>query len=230
MVFSRFRLVLAAVAVSAFAAPAGVEAIPAFSKKYELACASCHDSFPLLNEFGEKFKINGWQMPDSEDGGETAKLSPAQNLFLDIGKANPPLSVILEGGITLIQPGNGETGDQNKTLFCCVDGNTATVDIGGTIAPNMGYWLSLPWGKENVAQGYLRFVNWFGPGYVNLDIGAMKVVDYDAIGAGRQWSRDRLHRAPQRHRDQDIRQALDGRVHIRGGCLYGRPDNRRRRG
>ena len=187
MIFSRFRLALAAVAVSALAAPAGVEAIPAFSKKYELACASCHDSFPLLNEFGEKFKINGWQMPDSEDGGETAKLSPAQNLFLDIGKANPPLSVILEGGITLIQPGNGETGDQNKTLFCCVDGNTATVDIGGTIAPNMGYWLSLPWGKENVAQGYLRFVNWFGPGYVNLDIGAMKVVDYDAIGAGRQW-------------------------------------------
>jgi hypothetical protein len=141
----------------------------------------------MLNEFGEKFKINGWQMPDSEDGGDTAKLSPAQNLFLDIGKANPPLSVILEGGLTLIRPGNGTTGDQNGSFGCCVNGNAATVDMGGTIAPNMGYWLSLPWGKENMAQGYLRFVNWFGPGYVNVDIGAMKVVDYDAVGAGRQW-------------------------------------------
>lgn len=174
-------------AVITLAAPAGVEAIPAFSKKYELACVSCHSSFSTLNEFGEKFKVNGWQTPDSEDGGETAKLPLAQNLFLDIGKANPPLSVILEGGLTLVQPGGGKTGEQNKSIFCCVNGNNATLDAGGTIAPNMGYWLSLAWGKQEVSQGYLRFVNWFGPGYVNVDIGAMKVVDYDAVGAGRQW-------------------------------------------
>lgn len=187
MVFSRFRLALAAMAVITLAAPAGLEAIPAFSKKYELACVSCHSSFSTLNEFGEKFKVNGWQMPDSEDGGDTAKLPLAQNLFLDIGKANPPLSVILEGGLTLIQPGDGDKGEQNKSFFCCVDGNAATVDIGGTVAPNMGYWLSLAWGKQEVSQGYLRFVNWFGPGYVNVDIGAMSVVDYDAVGAGRDW-------------------------------------------
>lgn len=178
---------MAAMAVITLAAPAVVEAIPAFSRKYELACVSCHSSFSQLNQFGDKFKINGWQMPDSEDGGETAKLPLAQNLFLDIGKANPPLSVILEGGLTLNQAGNGMTGEQNKSIFCCVNGNSATLDAGGTVAPNIGYWLSLPWGKENVAQGYLRFVNWFGPGYMNVDIGAMKVVDYDAVGTGRQW-------------------------------------------
>jgi len=178
---------LAAMAVITFATSTRLEAIPAFSRKYELACASCHSSFSQLNEFGEKFKVNGWQMPDSEDGGETAKLPLAQNLFLDIGKANPPLSVIIDGGLTLIQPGAGTAGQQNKAIFCCVNGNNATLDAGGTIAPNMGYWLSLAWGKQEVSQGYLRFVNWFGPGYVNVDIGAMKVVDYDAVGTGRQW-------------------------------------------
>lgn len=187
MIFSRFRLALAAMAVITLAAPARLEAIPAFSKKYELPCVSCHSSFSTLNEFGEKFKVNGWQMPDSEDGGDTAKLSPAPNLFLDIGKANPPLSVLIDGGLTLIQPGVGPAGDQNKAIFCCVDGNNATLDAGGTLAPNMGYWLSLAWGKKELSQGYLRFVNWFGPGYVNLDIGAMKVVDYDAVAVGRQW-------------------------------------------
>jgi hypothetical protein len=187
MILSRFRLALAAMAVITFATSARLEAIPAFSKKYELACVSCHSSFSQLNEFGEKFKVNGWQMPDSEDGGETAKLPLAQNLFLDVGKGNPPLSVILDGGLTLLQPGNGTAGAQNSTVFCCINGNNATLDAGGTIAPNMGYWLSLAWGKQEVSQGYLRFVNWFGPGYVNVDIGAMKVVDYDAVGAGRQW-------------------------------------------
>lgn len=187
MVLARLGLAVVFTAVVSFISSTSAYAIPAFSKKYEIACVSCHDTTPKLNEFGEKFKINGWQMPDSEDGGETAKLSPSQNLFLDIGKANPPISLILEGGITLMQAGNGESGDKNSSFFCCVNGNAVTVDAGGTIAPNIGYWLSLPWGKEDVAQGYLRFVNWFGAGYVNLDIGAMKVVDYDAVGAGREW-------------------------------------------
>ncbi|MBF0292143.1 MAG: hypothetical protein HQK86_08310 [Nitrospinae bacterium] len=224
MVFSGFRSALVAVAVIIFATPAWLEAIPAFSKKYEIACASCHSSFSTLNEFGDKFKINGWQMPDSEDGGATAKLPLAQNLFLDVGKANPPLSVILDGGLTLIQPGAGKDGDQNKSFFCCVDGSFATLDAGGTIAPNIGYWLSLPWGQENMAQGYLRFANWFGPGYVNVDIGAMSVIDYDAAGSGRDWFNApslAFHSNPSVSAGEEI--GLTASHNDTGLRIYGRP-------
>jgi len=183
----RIFTAIIALAIAAIA-PNAAEAIPAFSKKYEITCSACHSAWPRLNDYGYKFKVNGYQLPESEDGGETSKLNPGGgNLFLDIGKANPPISLTLDGGLGLFQSVKGETSDRNDKFFCCVNGAAATVDMGGTVAPNIGYWISLPWGKEDVAQGYLRFVNWFGPGMVGLDIGAMKVVDNDVVAAGQEW-------------------------------------------
>ncbi|MBI4667479.1 MAG: hypothetical protein HY751_13845 [Nitrospinae bacterium] len=186
---NRICLVVAALLVflGTLASTRTAQAIPAFSKKYEIACSACHGSFPRLNDFGSKFKLNGFQLPASEDGGSTAKLNPAENLFLDIGKASPPISIILDGGVTIIQAAKGEFEDKNNKFFCCVNGNSVTADLGGTVAPNIGYWLSLPWGKEEVAQANIRFVNWFGPGYVSMDLGAMRVMDYDVVSPGREW-------------------------------------------
>ena len=39
-------------------------AIPAFARKYDSSCATCHVGFPKLNPFGEAFRINGMQWPD----------------------------------------------------------------------------------------------------------------------------------------------------------------------
>lgn len=162
-------------------------AVPAFSKKYEAPCSMCHSAWPRLNAVGGKFKMNGYQLPDSEDGGEKGKFSPVDSLFLDIGDANPPLSFRLNGGMILQQPDEGPEGERSGGFFCCVEGNTFTASLGGTVAPNIGYWLSLPWGDEDVEQGYLRFVNWFKPGLVSLDVGVMEATDYDAVPAGRSW-------------------------------------------
>jgi hypothetical protein len=204
--------------------PTGAEAIPAFSKKYEAPCSMCHASWPRLNDVGVKFKLNGYQMPDTEDGGERAKLSPASNLFLDIGSANPPISLRLEGGLILMQPGQGPDTSQQDKFFCCVEGNAVTVDAGGSLAPNIGFWLSLPWGKESVEQGYLRFVNWFSPGLLGMDIGAMKVVDYDVVGAGREWFGSPLlafYGNPYNNNSKEI--GLTATHHDTGVRFYGRP-------
>ncbi len=161
------------------------EAIPAFSKKYEAACSLCHDSWPRLNAQGTIFKLNGYQLPDSEDGGETAKQSPEENLFLDIGPANPPLSLLLEGGIVLIQPSSGPEGEQEDKFFCCVEGNVLTLEAGGTVAPNIGFWGSMLNGIAK--EAYIRFVNIFGPGYMSVDLGAMRILDHDVAGTGRDF-------------------------------------------
>jgi hypothetical protein len=43
------------------ARPAG--AVPAFSRKYQTSCQTCHVIFPKLNPFGQAFRLNGYQMP-----------------------------------------------------------------------------------------------------------------------------------------------------------------------
>src|SRR5437868_14985084 len=45
--------------------PAG--ALPAFARKYGLRCSACHESWPMLNYFGQKFKDNGYQLMNDKD-------------------------------------------------------------------------------------------------------------------------------------------------------------------
>ena len=42
-------------------------AIPAFSRKYQTSCATCHNNYPELNDFGEAFKRNGFKFPKDDD-------------------------------------------------------------------------------------------------------------------------------------------------------------------
>jgi hypothetical protein len=219
------RLCVAMVLFGIIMFPGLSEAIPAFAKKYEIACSLCHDSWTRLKVEGIKFKLNGYQMPNSEDGGEVAKHASAKNLFLDVGTGNPPLSITVEGGIILSQPTQGPDDQQEDKFFCCVEGNAVTLSAGGTLAPNIGYWLSLPWGKENVQQAYLRFVNWFGPGYMSMDIGAIKVVDYDVVGAGREWFGTPLiafHGSPYNNNSNEV--GLTAPHNDTGVRFYGKPE------
>ena len=40
-----------------------VSAIPAFARKYGFNCNMCHVAFPKLNDFGQRFRDNGYQIP-----------------------------------------------------------------------------------------------------------------------------------------------------------------------
>jgi hypothetical protein len=41
--------------------------LPAFARKYGLRCSACHESWPMLNYFGQKFKDNGYQIMNDRD-------------------------------------------------------------------------------------------------------------------------------------------------------------------
>ncbi len=41
-------------------------ALPAFARKYETSCVTCHEAFPKLNAVGEAFRINGFKFVDDE--------------------------------------------------------------------------------------------------------------------------------------------------------------------
>ncbi len=42
-------------------------AIPAFARKYNTSCSTCHYAFPMLNAFGKAFKENGYRFPGGQD-------------------------------------------------------------------------------------------------------------------------------------------------------------------
>jgi hypothetical protein len=56
---------LASLILSFFVSDA--HAIPAFARKYGLRCSACHEAWPMLNYFGQKFKDNGYQLMNDRD-------------------------------------------------------------------------------------------------------------------------------------------------------------------
>jgi hypothetical protein len=42
-------------------------AIPAFARKYNLPCSACHEAWPKLNNFGQVFRDNGYQLGNGKD-------------------------------------------------------------------------------------------------------------------------------------------------------------------
>lgn len=58
--------VLISLIVLATASPA--LAIPAFARKYDMSCTSCHTKPPRLNAFGEAFHMAGYQIPQTKEG------------------------------------------------------------------------------------------------------------------------------------------------------------------
>jgi len=75
------RILIASIAVLVvvvFATPDAL-AIPAFARKYNLACSSCHSAVPYLNPTGRTFKEAGYRMPD-EDGEIDWDAQPSQTI------------------------------------------------------------------------------------------------------------------------------------------------------
>src|SRR5215471_19456867 len=42
-------------------------ALPAFARKYGMPCSACHEAWPVLNNFGQVFRDNGYQLGNERD-------------------------------------------------------------------------------------------------------------------------------------------------------------------
>ncbi len=56
-----------AVLVLVCASTTVAEAVPAFARKYQTSCQTCHIVFPKLNAFGEAFRLRGYRMPNETE-------------------------------------------------------------------------------------------------------------------------------------------------------------------
>ncbi len=63
----RFLFLLAALPLLTALAPTSARAIPAFARRYETSCQTCHVAYPRLTPFGEAFRRNAYRFPDGAD-------------------------------------------------------------------------------------------------------------------------------------------------------------------
>jgi hypothetical protein len=66
----RTAIVLALLFSAALLAPRRAGAIPAFARKYETSCQTCHVAAPALTPFGEAFRLNGYRFPAGNGCGD----------------------------------------------------------------------------------------------------------------------------------------------------------------
>jgi len=69
----RVMLQVAVFAIVLFVFVSPASAIPAFARKYSLRCTACHESWPVLNDFGRNFRDNGYQIRLGKDDTVTAE-------------------------------------------------------------------------------------------------------------------------------------------------------------
>lgn len=103
-------------------------AIPAFARKYGLRCTSCHESWPVLNDFGRNFRDNGYQLRLGKD---------------DVVTANPgywPVAVHITPHYEYDSLTN-QTTDQGKTTVKSGGIADAAMDLlmAGTLTKNISF-------------------------------------------------------------------------------------------
>jgi hypothetical protein len=96
---SRDRLivlgVVGAVALLAAMAARQADAIPAFARKYQQSCSTCHAPFPRLKPYGEEFAARGYRMEDPSKEPTRATYDVGDPLLMLV--RDVPLALRLEG-------------------------------------------------------------------------------------------------------------------------------------
>ena len=144
-----------------------INAIPAFARKYNMTCKTCHSPFPKLKAYGEEFAGNGFVLKDQdapryfvETGDE--KLS----LIRDI-----PLAARIEAHLTVNEDDTKQSDFKSPLLFKLLSG--------GAIYNNVSYYVYyiLEAGEAGkIEDAFLMFNNLFGS-ELAFSIGQFQVSD-----------------------------------------------------
>lgn len=119
---------LAAVVVLAALVPCESSAIPVFARKYGFNCSMCHSAYPRLNDFGARYRANGYRLPGRENVERTILESPT------------PVALRTSAGYTFYElkhlPDATPTQKQNGLALTGLDILSA-----GLLGPNIGYFM-----------------------------------------------------------------------------------------
>src|SRR5205809_5565217 len=175
---SSFFAVVAALVVlsSVLASAPKSSAIPAFSRKYQTSCTTCHNNYPELNDFGEAFKKNGFKFPKDDEtfvkeppvllGSKAQKEAFPSAVYPGEIPGFLPIAFRYEGNFTLNrkQPAGviSQNGFAPRTdLFAP---NTFTIISAGSFGQNISFWID-----DDISTGGSGADGGLGDGYVKYN-------------------------------------------------------------
>lgn len=151
-------------------------AIPAFSRKYQTSCTTCHSNYPELNDFGEAFKKNGFKFPKDDEsfvkeppvllGAKAQKEAFPGAVYPGEIPGNLPVAFRYSGNFNwnAKQPPGviQNTGFVPRTdLFVP---NTFTIIGAGSFGPNLSFWID-----DDISTGGSAVDGGLGDGYLKYN-------------------------------------------------------------
>src|SRR5579872_1236052 len=174
---SLFSLALVLVSmVLACSQPA--KALPAFARKYGLRCSACHESWPMLNYFGQKFKDNGYQLMNDRD----APIWQNPGYWPVTFRMVPFWHRVSTGKVLVdtYSAGSGvPTGSAIQRITSSgFDLSGLDFHTGGTLEKNFSFFLlpsSDPTGAFHFETVMARLDNLFGSPWINIKMGKFEL-------------------------------------------------------
>ena len=142
-------------------------AIPAFARKYNMSCKTCHSPIPYLKPYGNEFAANGFVLKDKD----------APRYFVQTGDdrlsliRDFPLAVRIQGYVTY--------NEENEEQFDIGTPSAFKIMSGGSITKNVSYYAYyiLESGEPGkIEDAWLMFNNMFGS-ELDLTVGQFQVSD-----------------------------------------------------
>ena len=170
----RASALCALLVVSFFAVilPQEAGAIPAFARKFDLTCTSCHTKPPRLNAFGEAFHMAGFQIPTTKEG-ERKKKRMVGRVNMEENILNILAMRVNGNFIQSFQGGDPEELDFAFPL-------ESELYLGGTITDDISYFIELELETreiEGVQGGLYETKSRFGIGpefFLMIDLAGLK--------------------------------------------------------
>jgi hypothetical protein len=170
----RVNSVLAAAFALAFlilSASQSASALPAFARKYGLRCSACHESWPMLNYFGQKFKDNGYQLMNDRD----APIWQNPGYWPVTFRITPIWHRLSTGKVVV---NSGDTQVEQRITSSGFDISGLDFHTGGTLEKNISFYV-LP-SSNNAASFHFETVmgrldNLFGSPWLNLKFGKFEL-------------------------------------------------------
>ena len=147
-------------------------AIPAFARKYGMPCSACHEAWPKLNNFGQVFKDNGYQLMNERD----APIYQHPAYFPISFRMTPQWHRESTNRVAVdTVPGDATSGQSEaKVIASGFDFSGLDLWTAGTLANNISFQV-LPTvdsgGSVGFESAWIRFDNLFKSRWFNLKVG-----------------------------------------------------------
>jgi len=147
------------------------QAIPAFARKYGLPCSACHQAWPMLNNFGQTFKDNGYQLGNDRD----APIYQQPAYWPIMFRVTPQWHRENNNHVPVDNiPGDPSSG-RTETSLSSSGFDTSAINLvaAGTLAKNISFFVQdyIGDGGTSLFRSFIRLDNLLRSPWLNLKVG-----------------------------------------------------------